>query len=114
MGWEIATVLVLIGVVGFLSYFAKSIDEGHYPIKMFFFVLAFFFALLTINYSTLVATDAGANTEMINMLEIAYNALLYITVFVIFYVVVYFIIKAVNKYRQSKKEEKEGFDNLIG
>ena len=108
MAYELATVIILLGVVGFLSYFAKSIENDHSALKLGFFLLAFFFALLTLHYGRLIADSNAANANILGLFDTAYLVLMGITVFVTFYVLIYYFIGLLNFFKFKKEKRNQG------
>lgn len=108
MSWEIATVITLVGIVGFVSFFAKNIDQNHWYIKILLFLVGFFFCIVTVSLGRIIASENGASDSVLKIVDTAYSSLVWLTMFVVFYVLIYFIIKAVYYFNLPNKKPGEG------
>src|SRR3972149_3624873 len=107
MAYEIAVAIILIGIVSFLAYLSKSMDNEHFALKFGFFCLSFFMLLLGINYAKLLAVDNGASVNIQNMIDTAYIVFVWTSILVLAYMLVYYITKVIAFFKLRNEQKKE-------
>lgn len=103
--WEIAVVMIFIGLAGIFSSLAIKLDDEHSPLKLLFLIFVFFILIGGV-YVTMQMTKI--NYPMIyKTLSYIYKPLIFITIFVVFYFVIYFVYKSV-KFTSHLKWQRFG------
>lgn len=107
MAWEIALALGMIIIPFILIFLAMKLDKEHFPLKLFFIVIALWFILSALSIVTQIASASGANVSSFSgTLDAIYAAFIYIIIFVIAYFVIYFIAKTFKAALEFSKQKK--------
>lgn len=104
--WEVAIALIFVGMAWMFASLALTLDKEHAPLKLLFLLFTFFILILGINVAIKMTT---AGTQVYNLMLYTYRPLIYITIFTVFYFVIYFIYKTVLAINIRKEYERESY-----
>ena len=96
MAWEIAIVLSLVGVAFALFYMGSNLQNDHYALKLLFLFLGLFLLLAnlgilpTIIQANSATIGAATSDKLESSINTTYYGLLWSTLFVIAYFMIYF------------------------
>jgi len=108
IAWELALVLSLVGLAFALIFIATKLGDGHSVIKILLLFGGLFTLLLTVNVnSDILSENAVYSTNLSNQINVGYKALLYVTIFSLFYFVIYFIYNLFSSIKLKKQQERE-------
>ena len=110
MSWEIAVALVLLGTIGFVSYFSKGISEDFWYMKLMLFIVGFVLVALMLSFGADIAVSNGADSNVVSLINTAYLVTIWLTIFITFYVVILFIFKATQYFNLQSKRRDDGDD----
>lgn len=107
MTWQTGVSVIMVGITVFFAYIAFSLDKEseHWPLRVLFFGVSMFLALATVNVG--IEMSAVESPDISSNLETIYGALVWITYFVIAWLIVYLIIKIGNWYSNVRNEARE-------
>lgn len=109
MSWEIALVVSLVGVAFAMFYVANSLDQQHYGIKLLLFLVGLFLLVsnLAVTPQILSANNDTINetiiTNLTPALDNSYLAILWVTIFIVFYFIIYFLYTLVRSMKIKKQ-----------
>lgn len=91
--FEIAIVLILIGVIFALVGLSMTIDgKEHAPLKLLFILIALILCIVSLNFGLTLAVDYGLSEDAVSMVTLAYKVIMFTFIPVMLYFTVYFLI----------------------
>lgn len=109
MTWEIALVFSMVGVAFSMFYLANSLDQRHYGIKLLLLLVGLFLLVgnLGINSQIIEANNDTINETIVGNLQTvtdtSYNGLIWVSVFVVLYFILYWIMQLIKSMKINKK-----------
>jgi hypothetical protein len=110
--WEVALALTFVGTAFALFFMGTNLDKDHYPLKLLFMFVGIFFLLsnlgmseniINANNSTISPDTAAA---LISTTQGVYTSMIWVTVFVISYFLIYFFSSVARNIKAGKQSGK--------
>ena len=103
MSYETSTALLIITVIAMLAYFIVNLKEKElFPLRLLMFMIVFPLSSALLQHGINIAEANGASADIITLLTAPFYIMISITIIVFFYVLIAFIVYALNKAREIK------------
>lgn len=104
MAYELACVATFMIVVALASYYGNNNDLNDW-FKSFFFILSFVFVDLGIYFGKLVANSNGANSAVLDIINISFIIMLVVTVLMVVLIVIKYLLFIIENYNVEAAEK---------
>lgn len=91
--WEIGISILFFGAIWLFLKLAENLDEEHQGLRLLFLLVACFLVILGSSLALNLAESNSASADVISNLNTFYKLVLYSTVFVMGYFIIYFVYK---------------------
>ena len=91
--WEVGISILFIGAIWLFLKLAENLAEEHQGLRLLFLILACLLVILGSSLAINIATSNSASNDVLNNLSTFYKVVLYSTIFVIGYFIIYFVYK---------------------
>jgi len=110
--WEVALALTFVGTAFALFFMGTNLDKDHYPLKLLFMFVGIFFLLSNLGMSESMINannetiGASATAALISTTQGAYSSMIWITVFILMYFLIYFFASVARNIKGGKKDAR--------
>lgn len=112
MAWELAIILVFLGIGISLIYLANNLDIRHTPIKLLFFIIALVMFLIGMNVTSNIVDVAASShvnstawDHLRSQIDLSYTVLIWLMIIIFFYFALYFIITVIKNFAPTRQEK---------
>lgn len=93
--WQVGIMIGMIAILWFFYRMSTDLSEEHHFIKFLFVFGCFWLTIIIINLGLSIAAGENAASTVINNLTTGYKIVMYSSIFVVGYLVIYFLYKQV-------------------